>query len=261
MNSILLTVIILASIGLLSGIILCVAAILMAVKKDETAEKIEAVLPGANCGACGFSGCSGYADALAKGDETSTVLCAPGGAAAAEQVAQILGKSAGDFKRKYAVVLCRGNNETTEKTYDYNGIKSCVSANRLFGGESSCKFGCIGYGDCVSVCDFGAIKVENGLANVDTAICSGCGKCVTACPKRLIELHSNPDSLDVFCKNKSKGANTKKDCKVGCVGCMLCVKACEHNAIEVVDFCAVIDNEKCIGCGKCADVCPQKCIF
>ena len=261
MNSMILTIIILSVVGVLSGLILSIASIIMAVKKDETAEKIEEVLPGANCGACGFSGCSGYAAALASKETDNTALCAPGGADASAKIAEILGVDAGAFIQKRAVVRCRGNSDVTTTVFDYNGAMSCAAANKLYGGAGACKYGCIGYGDCVSACDFGAVKVVNGVAAVDESLCGGCGKCAKACPKNIIEMVSGYDAMTVLCQNHDKGAQTRKVCTAGCIGCMMCVKACEQGAVKVESFCAHIDSQKCIGCGKCADVCPQKCII
>lgn len=260
MNPILLTVIILGSIGLLSGVILSVAAIVMAVKKDETAEKIESVLPGANCGSCGFSGCSGYAAALARGDTKVTTMCSPGGAETAGKIAEILGVSGGEFVKKHAVVRCRGTHTMTNEKYEYDGMKTCAAAVRLFGGDKACKYGCVGYGDCVAACDYNAIRIVDGVALVDEDVCGGCGKCAAACPKNMIEIVPSNGTYNVLCMNHDKGAQTRKDCIAGCIGCMLCVKNCEQGAVKVENFCAHIDTDKCISCGKCASVCPQKCI-
>lgn len=261
MNPIVLTVLILAVISLLSGLILSIAAIVMAVKKDETAEKIEGVLPGANCGSCGFSGCSGYASALAKGETTETTMCSPGGAAVASQIATILGVDGGAFVQRRAVVKCRGKNDVTSESYDYEGMHSCAAANRLFFGMGACRFGCIGFGDCVSVCDKNAISVQDGVAYIDESLCMGCGKCAKACPKGLIEVITGDNKPSVLCMNHDKDAQTRKVCSAGCIGCGLCMKNCENDAVKVVNFCAHIDAEKCIGCGKCETVCPQKCII
>ena len=260
MNPILLTVIILSSIGLLSGLILSIAAIVMAVKRDETADMIEQILPGANCGSCGFSGCSGYAAALAKGETDNTSLCSPGGAAVASAIAEALGLENIGFVEKHAVVRCRGNSENTQDAYEYDGLPSCAAASRLFGGAGACRYGCIGLGDCVGACDFGAIKIENSLAVVDTDKCGGCGKCAKACPKGVIEIVPSAEAFTVRCVSHDKGALVRKICKAGCIGCSMCVRACEHGAVSISDFCAQIDPEKCIGCGKCVVVCPQKCI-
>lgn len=261
MKGIIITVLILGVLGLLLGVILSIVSIIMAVKKDETAEKIENVLPGANCGSCGFSGCSGYAAALAKGDTQQTNLCSPGGADTASKISEILGVSGSDFVRKSAVVRCRGSWDVTSMMMEYKGIESCYASNQLYHGLGACNYGCIGFGDCKAVCEYDAISVENGVAKVDARKCVGCGKCVKTCPKGLIELVPSADEdRTVLCINHDKGATTRKICSAGCIGCGLCMKACDYGAVTVKDFAARIDYDKCIGCGKCESVCPQGCI-
>lgn len=256
---ILFPVLLVSGIGLIAGLILAVASILMAVPKDETAEAILEVLPGANCGACGFSGCSGYAQALAKG-EAKPGLCAPGGQECAAQVAAILGTEAGEVERKAAVVACTGSLDVTHDKMIYDGIASCSAAAMVAGGPADCRFGCIGLGDCAAACPYGAIKVCNGLASIDTSRCKACGMCVAACPRHLIQLHPAKKQAKVLCSNCDKGAATMKVCDMGCIGCMKCVKTCEEGAIKVENFHATVDPEKCIGCGKCAEVCPRHVI-
>ena len=258
--SVLIPVIILGGIGLAAGILLSIAAIVFAVKEDEKAKAIAEALPGANCGACGYSGCSGYAAALSEGKTTDTGLCAPGGAAASAAISQILGVEAGEFQKKAAVVHCRGTWDLTQMKMEYQGMKTCAAANQLFSGIGACPYGCIGYGDCQAVCEYGAVTVENGLSKIDPVLCKGCGKCAAACPKGLIRITAEQPRAAVLCSNRDKGAKTRKDCTVGCIGCMRCVKACETGAIAVDHFLATVDPEKCTGCGKCAEVCPQKCI-
>lgn len=261
MNGIVWTVLLVGGIGLLAGLLLSVAAIVLAVQKDETAEKLQALLPGANCGACGFSGCAGYAAALAGGKTDQTGLCAPGGAQTAAQLAEALGISAQAFVKKAAVVRCQGNRDKTAFKQDYRGLQSCAAANQLFGGPQACRFGCIGLGDCLAVCEYGAISIENGLADIDRNVCTGCGKCVRQCPKGLITLTAEPRKLTVKCVNHDKGAKIRSVCTTGCIGCMKCVKACEHGAIKVEQFLATIDDSLCTACGKCAEVCPNGCIL
>lgn len=261
MDGILLTVAILASLGLIAGVLLSVISIIMAVKKDETAEKIEEILPGANCGSCGFSGCSGYAAALAKGETKETNLCSPGGAKAAEEIGKILGVSGGEFVRKSAVVRCRGSWDKTSMIMEYKGIETCYASNQLFKGLGACSYGCIGFGDCKAVCEYDAISVENGVAKINVKNCVACGKCVKACPKGLIELvPSAEEDRTVLCVNHDKGALTRKICEAGCIGCGLCMKACDAGAIKVENFLARIDYDKCIGCGKCQAACKRGCI-
>ena len=261
MNPILLAVIIVAGIGLISGLGLAVAAKFMAVPVDENAENIQAVLPGANCGACGFSGCSGYAAALAEGKTKNTALCAPGGTEVSKQIAEITGLAAGEVLPSAAVVLCQGNYHNTGDKIVYSGAKTCKMANQLYGGPKDCSYGCIGFGDCIEACEYGAIHICDGVARVNPLLCRACTKCVKACPKQLIEMMPLHEAkAAVLCANKDKGAVTRKLCKTGCIACTRCVKACPEGAIAITDTCAEVDYSKCTACGKCAEVCPTKSI-
>lgn len=261
MNPILLAVIVVAVIGLVLGLLLAIASVVMAVPVDEKAAAIEEVLPGANCGACGFSGCSGYADALANGKTKETSLCAPGGAEVAAEVASLLGVAAGDVKPQSAVVHCNGTPDNCETTYEYAGVKTCKAAKMLYGGPKACKFACLGLGDCVASCEYDAIQICDGVARIDSSKCVSCKKCISACPQAIIDLAlKNKDQAIVYCSNHDKGGKTRKECKVGCIGCMKCVKSCEFDAIHVDNFLAHVDSEKCTACGKCVEVCPQNCI-
>ncbi len=261
MNLIVLAVVIVAVIGLIAGLGLAVASKVMAVPVDETAEKIQEVLPGANCGACGFSGCAGYAAALASGKTTNTALCAPGGNDVSVEVAKIAGLSAGTVLPSAAAVLCRGNSQSVTKRFNYSGIQSCKMAIQLFGGPNSCSFGCVGFGDCVAECEYNAIHICDGVARINPTACRACKKCVKACPRGIIKmLPLNEIKAAVLCNNHNKGAQTRKECSSGCIGCMKCVKVCEHDAVKIENFCAVVDYEKCTGCGKCHEECPVKCI-
>ncbi|HPE94496.1 MAG TPA: RnfABCDGE type electron transport complex subunit B [Bacillota bacterium] len=260
MNPILLAVIIVSAIGLVAGIGLTVANKLMAVKKDEKAEAILKVLPGANCGACSFSGCSGYAAALATG-KVKTNLCSVGGEAVAAEVCAILGmKPSAPGEKKTAAVMCRGTCSATEKRGDYRGMPSCKAAMLIYGGAGSCVFGCIGLGDCVKACEYGAIRVCDGAAAVDVDKCRACGKCVSECPKKIISLVSVTSRPTVLCSNSDNGAKTRKVCTNGCIGCRMCAKVCENDAITFDGGRAVIDRNKCIGCGKCEEACKMHCI-
>ncbi len=252
-------VIVVVAIALIAGVILSVASIVFAVPVDEKAEAIAGVLPGANCGACGYAGCSGYAEALAKG-EAEIGLCSPGGPDVAEECAEILGVSAGSMEKKVAIIQCAGTCSVVDKKMNYDGIDTCAAAAVFFGGDSACQYGCLGHGDCAAVCPENAITVCNGLATVNEDLCVGCGLCAKACPKNVIIIEAQKWNQHVRCKNTDKGAETRKTCKVGCIGCMKCQKECEAGAITVTNFNATIDYSKCTNCGHCKDVCPVKAI-
>lgn len=259
MNGILLAVLLIAGIGLIAGVGLSVASVLMAVPKDERAEEILEKLPGANCGACGYSGCSGYAAALAKG-EAENGLCSLGGAAAAKEIAALLGQEVKEVQRKTALVHCIGTYDNTTDKMEYLGVDSCAAANQLFGGVGSCLYGCMGIGDCVASCEYGAITLCNGVAHIDPTLCKGCSKCVKACPKGLITFEPLKPIAVVRCKNCDKGNLTNKVCKVGCIGCMKCAKACATGAITIENFVASVNPDKCTGCGACVEACPRGCV-
>ncbi len=252
---ILLPVIILGVIGLIAGVGLSLAAKFMAVPIDERQEKIREALPGANCGACGYSGCDGYAAAIASG-EAGPDKCAPGGEASIKALSEILGVEI-SVSPKTAFIACKGKPDTTKLKYDYKGLCSCTAAALLHTGPLECAFGCIGFGDCAKSCPFGAIKVENGRPIVCEELCVGCGSCVAACPKNLISVIPKSHKTTVNCSNKHKGVNVVNGCGVSCIACGMCVRACETGAIKIVDNLAAIDNELCNGCGKCKSACKR----
>lgn len=255
---ILIAIAVVSAIGLIIGLVLAVASIIMAVPKDEKAQAILELLPGANCGACGYSGCEGYAKALSKG-ETTPGLCSPGGEDCTNAVAEILGVNAQTVKR-VALVHCMGNCDNTSNKAHFQGINSCLAASKIGGGVTMCSFGCIGLGDCVNACPSNAITVCNGVAVVDSSKCTGCSLCAQACPRKLISVAPVKEQAVVRCSSHDKGAVAKKACKSACIGCMKCTKVCECGAITVKDFCAHIDPQKCTACGLCVDNCPCNCI-
>lgn len=259
MNEILIPILVVAGIGLLSGLILAISSIVMAVPKDEKAEAIREMLPGANCGACGFSGCDGYAKAMSSG-EAKPGLCPVGGAAVTKNISEYLGCDSAQTEAKVAVVHCLGSYDYTSDKVNYEGIETCAGAAMVAGGIASCQYGCMGLGDCLRACEYGAITVTNGLASIDPKRCKGCSKCIKACPKHLIHFTPFWQQALVLCSNCDKGADTNRICKVGCIGCKKCEKTCQHDAIHVIDNHAAVDTLKCVGCGDCAKVCPRSCI-
>lgn len=252
-------IIIVGIIGLLAGVILAVASIVMAVPRDEKAEALEEVLPGANCGACGFSGCSGYAAAMAKG-EAKPGLCSPGGEDAAQKCAALLGLDGVEVEYKAALVRCMGSYDNTTDKMVYDGIQSCSAAAFLMGGITSCRYGCMGMGDCVKSCEYGAVSVCNGVAKIDPRKCKGCSKCVDACPKGMIKFVPLKKQAVVRCSNCDKAKDTVAVCRIGCIGCKKCERTCEYGAVTVTDNLATVNAQKCVGCGKCVEECPRHVI-
>ena len=257
---IIIPVLIILAIGAAMALLLTLAAKYFAVEEDQRAVQIRECLPGANCGACGYSGCDGYAKALAQGNEPKTNLCVPGGDTAARGIAQVLGVAAEDVVEMVAYVACNGTCDVVDKKYDYDGQKTCHTANLAYSGDRLCNCACLGYGDCVRACPEHAISIENGIARVNPSACIGCGVCTRECPNGIIHLIPDVSRVVVECSNHDKGAITRKACKNGCIGCGKCEKTCPHGAIKVVDNLAVIDYEKCTGCAACVAVCPVHCI-
>ena len=263
MNGILLAVLSDTAIGLICAVILAIASKVMAVKEDETFIKIRECLPGANCGACGYTGCDGYAHALAEDNTVKTNLCVPGADNVSRQLSELMGVAFEDVVEQVAVVHCNGNCEATKDKMEYQGIQSCAAAKLFFGGRGSCTFGCMGLGDCANACPQNAICIEDGVARVNTAECIGCGICTKVCPNKLITVMDDVERVVVECSNTEKGAATRKKCTNGCIGCKKCEKVCTAGAIKVVNNLAVIDYSLCPDCenpGICAEVCTTGCI-
>lgn len=259
------TILTLSGLGILSAVILYFVAQKFNVEEDPRIDEVEKMLPGANCGGCGFAGCRGMADALVKQDDISSLYCPVGGAEAMKSVASYLGKVAPEKEPTVATVRCGGVCGKRPRTNEYNGSKSCAVAASFYAGETACAYGCLGYGDCVEACAFDAIKVnpKTGIAEVDADKCTACGACVKACPKHIIELRKKwPKNRAVYvsCVSKDKGAVTMKACKAGCIGCGKCVKVCAFGAITVENGVAYIDSQKCKLCRKCVNECPTGAI-
>lgn len=256
MDPILLAVAVVTGIGVIGAVILVAASVVMHVPVDERVEQINAALAGANCGACGYAGCADYARAIVE-DGVLINKCVPGGAACTEAIAAVMGVEAGQTANRKAVVACSGNCEHTEKRFDYQGLTSCTAAKGLYGGDGACTFGCLGYGDCMTVCPFGAIALEQGIAKVDRAKCVGCGLCTTVCPNGIIRLvPEHRRKPVVLCSSRDKGADTRRACSAGCIGCMKCAGVCAKDAIAVDNNLAIIDQAGCVGCQLCVKECP-----
>lgn len=266
MNEILKTVLISSAIllvlGILFGVMLGYFSKVMTINEDARIVKIAELLPGANCGACGFAGCANLAENLVKG-KTSLEKCRQVSNGSAAEIAKILGIEidTSSFLKKVAVIKCQGNYDNVLLQVKIQGISSCKMATTLKAYKKACLFSCCGYGDCADKCPFEAIKRDqNGIPVISPSICTGCGICIEVCPRKVIDLVPAEKQVIALCANTSRGKEVKDVCKAGCFSCMLCVKKCPKNAIAMVNNLPVIDRTLCDLCGICVDVCPVKSI-
>ena len=232
-----------------------------AVEIDPKVQEIDGALPHANCGACGYAGCTGFAMAVATG-QAPVSGCPPGGAAAAKKIAAIMGVDAPEMpERMLARVYCLGGHQEAVEKFEYYGVQDCNAAILVAGGSKSCVYGCLGLASCVRACPFDAMYMsENGLPVVIDDKCTGCGLCIPPCPKNLIELVPENKDVHIFCRSLDKGSETRKICSTGCTACTKCEKVCPYNAITIDSFLARIDYSKCTNCGLCSPVCPTNII-
>ena len=269
MNFILIAVIVLGGIALVSAVVLYVCSKKFAVHEDPRLAQVSALLPGANCGGCGYPGCSGMAAALVKGADAGSLdglYCPVGGASVMGQVADLLGMAVANTEPKVAVVRCNGTCELRPRIAGYDGLRTCTAMHSCGAGETACGYGCLGCGDCVKACAFGAISInpETGLPEVDEDKCTGCGACAKACPRHIIELRKKGVKgrrVYVRCVNKDKGAAAMKACKAACIGCGKCEKECQFGAITIENNVSYIDADKCRLCRKCVEACPTHAII
>ncbi len=268
MNFILIAVFVLGGIALVAAIILYVCSKKFAVHEDPRIGQVTAVLPGANCGGCGYPGCGGLASALVKAADQGSLeglMCPVGGANVMGQVADLLGMAIANTEPMVAVVRCGGSCDLRPRIAEYNGLKTCTAMHACGAGETACGFGCLGTGDCVAACSFGALSMnsETGLPEVDEDKCTSCGACVKACPRGIIELRKKGIKnrrVYVRCVNKDKGPVAMKACKAACIGCGKCSKECKFEAITVENNVCYIDHTKCRICRKCVEACPTHAI-
>lgn len=265
MNTIVITIISLCAIGIISAVILYIVAQKFKVEEDPRIDIVENLLPGANCGGCGFPGCRGLAEVAVKSESLEGISCPVGGTATMAKIAEALGREVKTEAPKTAVVRCNGTCANRPRTSNYDGARSCAIEHSLYIGDTACGFGCLGCGDCVNACQFDAIHmdVKTGLPVVDTEKCVACGACVKACPRNIIELRYKglkDRRVFVSCVNKDKGAVARKACKVACIGCGKCAKECPFEAITIANNLAYIDFTKCRLCRKCVSACPTGAI-
>lgn len=265
MSTIVITIISLCAIGVVSAVILYIVAQKFKVEEDPRIDIVEGLLPGANCGGCGYPGCRGLAEAAVKAATLDSIMCPVGGAETMNKIAEALGQEAKVQAPKIAVVRCNGSCDNRPRTSHYDGARSCAIEHSLYAGDTACAYGCLGCGDCVAACQFDAIHLdsESGLPVVDPLKCVACGACVKACPRNIIELRNKgPKDRRIFvaCSNKDKGGIARKACKAACIGCGKCARECQFEAISVNNNLAYIDYTKCRLCRKCAAACPTGAI-
>jgi len=259
MNVVLYTALSIGGIAFVAGVVLYAAAKKFAVKEDPLIDVVEELLPGANCGGCGFAGCRAFAEALVD-TRSEDLRCPVASQDATASIASALGMEMGDADRNVARIFCQGGNRAVREG-QYARIRTCLAATVAASADLVCPFGCLDYDDCLDACPFDAIRVEDGVAVVDEDKCTGCGMCVSACPRKLIELQPYQKKVFVACRSLDAGAASKKYCSLACIGCKLCVKACEFDAIDYQPFLAAVKPEACTLCGACVDKCPTKAIL
>ncbi len=261
MNVILISAFAMGGLGLFFAIILAITNKKLFVKEDPRIEQVLEELPGVNCGACGNASCYDLAQKIVKG-EAEANSCPVGSAAIVENIAAILGVESKKVITTVAIVHCGASVLVRKRKAIYIGCDTCGGAN-IVGGDIACEYGCLGYGDCVTVCLFDAIEMVDGLPQVDLMKCTGCGQCIKACPRDIItiekfEKEKLPATISIACNNPDKGAVVRKLCEVGCIGCGLCEKNCGDGSFYMDALLARVDYSKVYDC-KHWDIVIEKC--
>lgn len=269
MNYMMMAIMVLGGVALVAAVVLYTVSRKFAVEEDPRIGRVAACLPGANCGGCGYAGCAALAEALVKGADAGSLdglQCPVGGAGVMAQIAAELGMEAVASEPMVAVVRCGGTCELRPRTVQYDGLQTCAAVHSTCSGETACGYGCLGCGDCSTSCQFGGLRInpETGLPEVDETLCTGCGSCVKACPRHIIELRKRgPKNRRVYvgCMNRDKGAAARKACTAACIGCGKCEKVCKFEAITISGNLSYIDYNKCRLCTKCVAECPTGAIM
>ncbi len=259
MTTAVISLLVMGAVALVFGVIIALAYKKFKVQVDPRVEEIFEILPGVNCGACGYPGCQNYAEAVASGAAPPN-KCTVGGPEVAEKVAAIMGIEAGEVERKVAKVLCIGDREKSVWTADYDGPQTCSAAHVAGGAGKACSYGCLGFGDCVEACPFDAIHMnDKGIPVVDEEKCTGCGLCAEACPRDIIVIESIKKRTYVFCRSQDTPKRSREVCKVACIACGICVRLAPEGLKMENNLAVVIDPDKVTD--QAIEKCPTKVLF
>lgn len=250
-------ILLLVLLGSIFGLGLAFASRKLAVRVDERVAKIHALLPGSNCGACGFAGCENFALAVVR-DASLAQKCNQSTSESRKEIGRLLGIELEETKPKVARVACKGGSKLA---FEYQGVKTCAAANSQMGGFLQCRYGCLGLGDCQVACPFDAIKVEKGSVIIDEEKCTGCGLCVMACPRDVIKLEDPEAKVFLACNSPEVAKVKARICTNGCTVCRRCEKACPLQAIKIENNLPIIDHDICDGCGACVEACKRGVIL
>jgi len=225
------------------AVVLAVANSKLKVFEDPRIDDVQDMLPNSNCGACGLPGCRVFAETVVAGDIQPSG-CTVGGPETAVSVADYLGVEAGEAVETVARLLCAGGSNVSIQMAEYDGHPSCRAASAVIGGGKGCRYGCLGYGDCMDVCDFDAIVMSpTGLPIIDLVNCTSCGDCVDICPKHIIEIMPVEQHLVVQCKSQLEGDELLELCRVACTGCERCVADAPQGLLKMKSNLPVLNDE------------------
>ncbi len=254
------SVLTLFGLGLVAAIVLAAASRVFYVEEDPRVEAVMDALPGANCGGCGYAGCEGYAIAVVNEPSVSAALCVAGSADTTITVGELTGKAVGAADPMISFRRCDKIAGNVKARYQYHGLPSCAGATLLMDGSDLCSWSCLGFGDCVEVCPFGAMEIKGGLVVISSTKCTGCGLCIKACPRNSLDIIPARARVAVTCATKDKLRAVMDVCEVGCINCGKCIKVCPAKAITQVDSRIEIDQHKCLSYGSdCAEICISDC--
>ncbi len=246
--------------GLVASILLAVAAKVFFVKENPKVEAALEILPGANCGGCGFAGCEGYAKAVVKDPDVPPNRCCAASKEGVIALAELTGKQVAEAEPLVAMRRCDVYHGQVAQRYEYQGIPSCAAAAPLRGGINTCAYSCLGFGDCVEACPFGAMTIVGNLACVDVLRCTGCGSCVHACPRNVLELIPKRARVCIPCNTGLKGKAVMEICQIGCIKCVKCVRSCPAKAISLEGGKIHIEHKICLSYGEeCDMACVKGC--